>query len=68
MYNYATVLMYQVIEVHRGTIKGQIFFVAHYNPFKPRSKAADQRAGHRRRSQVVPRRPGAPHGIGRFRV
>ncbi len=43
MYNYATVLMYQVLEVHRGRIKGQIFFVAHYNPFKPRSEAADQR-------------------------
>jgi hypothetical protein len=43
LYNYATVLMYQVIEVHRGRVKGRIIFVGHYNPFKPRSEAADQR-------------------------
>ena len=43
MYNYATILMYQVIQVHRGSVKGQIIFVGHYNPFKPRAEAADQR-------------------------
>ena len=43
LYNYATVLKYQVLEVHRGRVRGQTIFVGHYNPFKPRSKAADQR-------------------------
>ena len=43
LYNYATVLKYQVIEVHRGKVKGQTIYVGHYNPFKPRSAAADRR-------------------------
>ncbi len=43
LYNYATVLMYQVLEVHRGSVKGPVIFVGHYNPFKPRSDAADHR-------------------------
>jgi len=42
-YNYATVLKYQVLEVQRGRVKGQTIFVGHYNPFKPRSEAADRR-------------------------
>ena len=44
LYNYATVLKYDVIEVHRGKVKGQTIYVGHYNPFKPRSDAADRRA------------------------
>lgn len=43
LYNYATVLKYQVIEVHRGKVKGETIYVGHYNPFKPRSEAADRR-------------------------
>jgi hypothetical protein len=43
LYNYATVLKYQVLEVHRGKVRGQIIYVGHYNPFKPRSEAADRR-------------------------
>jgi len=43
LYNYATVLKYQVLEVHRGRVKSRIIFVGHYNPFKPRSEAADRR-------------------------
>lgn len=43
LYNYAAVLKYEVIEVHRGSVKGKIIFVGHYNPFKPRSDAADKR-------------------------
>ena len=43
LYNYATVLKYEVLEVHRGKVKGQIIYVGHYNPFKPRSGAADRR-------------------------
>jgi hypothetical protein len=42
LYNYATVLKYQLIEVHRGKVKGETFYVGHYNPFKPRSEAADR--------------------------
>ena len=42
LYNYATVLKYQVLEVHRGNVKGQTIYVGHYNPFKPRSEAADR--------------------------
>jgi hypothetical protein len=43
LYNYATVLKYQVLEVQRGKVKGQTIYVGHYNPFKPRSEAADRR-------------------------
>ena len=43
LYNYATVLKYEVLEVHRGRVKGQTIYVGHYNPFKPRSEAADRR-------------------------
>ena len=43
LYNYATVLKYQVLEVHRGSVRGPIIYVGHYNPFKPRSAAADRR-------------------------
>jgi hypothetical protein len=42
-YNYATVLKYQVLEVHRGKVKGQTIYVGHYNPARPRSEAADRR-------------------------
>jgi hypothetical protein len=43
LYNYATVLKYQVLEVHRRKVKGQTIYVGHYNLFKPRSEAADRR-------------------------
>ncbi len=43
LYNYATVLKYQVLEVHRGKVKGQTIYVGHYNPFKPRSEVSDRR-------------------------
>jgi hypothetical protein len=42
-YNYATVLKYDVIEIHRGRVKGQTIYVAHYNPAKPRAEVADGR-------------------------
>ena len=41
-YNYATVLRYEVLEVHRGSVNDKTIFVGHYNPYKPRSKAADR--------------------------
>lgn len=43
LYNYATVLKYDVIEVHRGKVRGPTIYVGHYNPWKPRSEAADRR-------------------------
>ncbi len=43
LYNYATVLKYQVLEVHRGRVKGDTIYVGHYNPCKPRSEASDKR-------------------------
>ncbi len=41
-YNYATVLKYQVLQVHRGSVKGDTIYVGHYNPAKPRSEVADK--------------------------
>jgi hypothetical protein len=43
LYDYATVLKYQVIKVHRGQTEGETLYVGHYNPWKPRAEAADQR-------------------------
>ncbi len=42
LYNYTGVFKYKVLQVHRGTIPGNTFFVGHYNPIKPRAEAADQ--------------------------
>src|SRR5947208_2696801 len=45
LYDYATILKYEVLAVQRGAVeKGAIIYVGHYNPWKPRSQAADQRA------------------------
>jgi hypothetical protein len=43
LYDYATILKYRVVRVHRGAVEGDTIFVGHYNPWKPRSEAADQR-------------------------
>jgi len=43
LYNYATVLKYEVLRVHRGAVAGETIYVGHYNPFKPRAEAADRR-------------------------
>jgi hypothetical protein len=45
LYDYATILKYEVVSVHRGAVeKGATIYVGHYNPWKPRAEAADQRA------------------------
>ena len=44
LYDYATILKYRVVKVHRGEIKGDTIYIGHYNPWKPRSEAADKRA------------------------
>lgn len=43
LYNYATVLKYQVLQVHRGELGGDTIYVGQYKPFKPRTEAADKR-------------------------
>ena len=44
LYNYTTILKYRVQDVHRGQLDADVIYVGHYNPFKPRSEAADRRA------------------------
>jgi len=43
LYNYATILKYEVLQVHRGQTRAATIFVGHYNPWKPRAEAADNR-------------------------
>ena len=43
LYDYATILKYRVLSVQRGQVQGDTIYVAHYNPWKPRSEAADAR-------------------------
>lgn len=44
LYDYATILKYEVVAVYRGSLeKGAVIYVGHYNPWKPRAEAADKR-------------------------
>jgi hypothetical protein len=43
LYNYATILKYRVLEVHRGAVEEDTLYVGHYNPWKPRAEAPDNR-------------------------
>lgn len=43
LYDYAFVLKYRVLAVHRGDLGAEVIYAAHYNPLKPRSAAADAR-------------------------
>jgi hypothetical protein len=43
LYDYATILKYQVVKVHRGNVTDDTLYVGHYNPWKPRAEAADKR-------------------------
>jgi len=43
LYDYATILKYQVLKVYRGEMKAEIVYVGHYNPWKPRHDAPDKR-------------------------
>lgn len=42
LYNYASILKYEVLTVHRGKVYVNTIYVGQYNPFKPRSEAADR--------------------------
>lgn len=45
LYDYATILKYEVVTVERGSIeKGATIYVGHYNPWKARADAGDTRA------------------------
>jgi hypothetical protein len=41
LYNYTTILKYQVLKTHRGQVKGDTIYVGHYNPWKARNAADD---------------------------
>ncbi|HYG34213.1 MAG TPA: hypothetical protein VEC99_05490 [Clostridia bacterium] len=43
LYDYATVLKYSVVKVHRGEVKADTIYVGHYDPWKARGEAVDGR-------------------------
>jgi len=43
LYDYAFVMRYTVLEVHRGQLNQKTIYVGHYNPTKPRAEVADAR-------------------------
>jgi hypothetical protein len=45
LYDYAFVMKYRVLKVHRGTVADEHIFVGHYNPLKPRAEARDKFSG-----------------------
>jgi hypothetical protein len=45
LYNYAYVLKYRVLKVHRGEIPAGEILVGQYNPLKPRDRAQDDVSG-----------------------
>lgn len=45
LYNYAYILKYRVLKVHRGQLPEKEILVAHYNPLKPRATVQDDVSG-----------------------
>ncbi len=45
LYNYAYVLRYRVLKVHRGQVPGEEILVGQYNPLKPRATVQDDGSG-----------------------
>ena len=43
LYDYAHVMKYKVLQVHRGKVEADMIYVGHYNPAKPRDSVADAR-------------------------
>lgn len=43
LYDYAHVMKYKVLQVHRGKVEADMIYVGHYNPAKPREAVADAR-------------------------
>lgn len=42
-YDYAFVMKYKVLTVHRGKVDSDTIYVGHYNPLTPRASVADER-------------------------
>ncbi len=45
LYNYATILKYEVLRVHRGALDSKIIYVGHYNPWKPAQRSGGPTSG-----------------------
>ncbi len=43
LYDYAHVMKYTLLRIHRGEVNKETMYIGHYNPAKPRDKAADAR-------------------------
>jgi hypothetical protein len=43
LYDYAHVMKYKVLEIHRGKVDKDVIYVGQYNPIKPRDGVADAR-------------------------
>ncbi len=43
LYDYAHVMKYKLLQVHRGEVNKETIYIGHYNPAKSRDKAADAR-------------------------
>ena len=43
LYDYAHVMKYKLLEIHRGEVNKETMYIGHYNPAKPRDKVADAR-------------------------
>jgi len=43
LYDYAFVMKYEVLAVHRGDVDGNTLYIGHYNPLEPRASVADAR-------------------------
>ena len=43
MYDYAHVVKYEILKVHRGAVDTNVIYVGHYNPLKPRDAVKDAR-------------------------
>jgi len=43
MYDYAHVMKYKVLQVHRGKVDKDVIYVGHYNPAEPRGSVEDAR-------------------------
>jgi hypothetical protein len=43
LYDYAHVMKYKLLQIHRGEVNKETMYIAHYNPAKPRDKVADAR-------------------------
>ena len=43
LYDYAHVMKYRLLQVHRGEVNKETMYIGHYNPAKPRDQVADAR-------------------------